>query len=397
MYHVYQFTLPALVWALVLWRAPSALAGPRASRVLWGFLVSGAAALTSRPTAVAGPVRALTGSPDLSVLLMHLFGLTACHFAVEYVIAVHGRRPARPAGARIRLALLAAAAAGLTLVFTVLMVHDPSGPPSRVTDAHFGDPAVRLFEGIFYVYMGSASVLAARLFWSNRHGVAAGVLRTGVRLLAAGFAVGAGYTGYRVVFLLRQDSRPDVAGPGVFDPVSEFLPVVMILLLAAGLALPPLGALARWAGHQRALWRLHPLWSDLVAAAPGVAFGPRVGRVRDLFTIGDRTLDVAHRAFEIRDAALVLRDRVAAGCPAHADPRPSAAHPDPARAEAAWLAAVLSPSPDDCRCAAGAPGAWTARTPAEETAWLLRVAAAYRPRGGEVRKGPALCGAGPAG
>lgn len=396
MYHVYQFTLPALVWALVLWRAPSVLAGPRASRVLWCFLLSGAAALTTRPTAIARLIHALTGSPDLSVLLMHLFGLVACHFAVDYVIEVHGRRPSRPAGARIRLALLAAAAAGLTLVFTVLMVHDPSGPPSRVTDAHLGDPAVRLFEGIFYLYMGSASVLAARLFWSNRHAVAAGVLRAGVLLLAAGFAVGAGYTGYRVVFLLRQDSRPDVAGPGVFDPVSEILPVVMILLLAAGLALPPLGALARYASHQRALWRLHPLWSDLVAAAPGVAFGSQVDRVRDLFTVGDRTLDLAHRAFEIRDAALVLRDRAPARCPAHAAPRPPTAHADPAHAEAAWLTAALSPSPDDCRCAAGAPGAWTARTPAEETAWLLRVAAAYHPRVPGARTGPALSGAEPA-
>lgn len=53
-----------------------------------------------------------------------------------------------------------------------------------------------------------------------------------------------------------------------------------------------------------------------------------------------------------------------------------------ARAEAEWLFSVLHEEPDACRAAA--PPLADSRTPAEEVAWLLKVAAAYGqlPRGG---------------
>ncbi|WP_329572720.1 hypothetical protein [Kitasatospora sp. NBC_01266] len=52
MYTIYQFTLPALLWTLVIWRAPAALSGSRPSRLLWGFLTAMAVSLTTRPSAV---------------------------------------------------------------------------------------------------------------------------------------------------------------------------------------------------------------------------------------------------------------------------------------------------------------------------------------------------------
>ncbi|WP_416237651.1 DUF6545 domain-containing protein [Streptomyces sp. NBC_00162] len=95
-------------------------------------------------------------------------------------------------------------------------------------------------------------------------------------------------------------------------------------------------------------------------AATARVFGPRVGRARDLFVLGDRTLDVAHRAFEIRDACLVLRDRSVATRPegpgADSDAPLEGGEPD-ARAEAVWLFAALHgnagsghpPSPVACQ------------------------------------------------
>ncbi|MFJ5552385.1 MAB_1171c family putative transporter [Streptomyces sp. NPDC093225] len=403
MYHVYVFTLPALLWLLVLWRAPSACNGSRPSRLLWGFLVSIAVALTTRPPAVEHLVRAATGSPDLSVLLKHLAGLASNYFILEYVITVHGRGPRRPWTARLRIAAAAAAALALTVVFVFFFQHDPDGPPSRVTDAHLGDWSVRLYEGIVYAYLGTSGALAARLFWSNRRSVPRGVLRSGVVCLAGGCALTVGYTAYRVFFLAEQHSRPGTPGPGTVDPVSETLPVVILLLLAVGLVLPPLRGLARYGRDQYALWRLHPLWADLLHAVPEVAFGPRVGRTRDLFILGDRTLDVAHRAFEIRDACLVLRERSAYGGPGGgtgvhgagagtvaavartvtADARTGLAEEPHARAEAAWLHAVLHGEGDGYREGGAAPLPWNARTPREEIGWLLKVAEAYGrvPRG----------------
>lgn len=53
-----------------------------------------------------------------------------------------------------------------------------------------------------------------------------------------------------------------------------------------------------------------------------------------------------------------------------------------ARAEAEWLFSVLHGEPDACQAPAPPPA--HSRTPAEEVAWLLKVASAYGqlPRGG---------------
>ncbi|WP_405447253.1 MAB_1171c family putative transporter [Streptomyces erythrochromogenes] len=395
MYSIYHFTLPALMWAMVLWRAPSALGGTRASRFLWGFLAAVAVALTTRPPEVDQVIRTLTGSPDLSVLVKHLAVLASNYSVLEYVITVHGRGPQRARAAWLRLVAVVAAALALTVLFVFFFEHDPSAPPTRVTDAHLGDPAVRLYETIVYVYLGIATALSAKLFWSNRRSVPAGLLRAGVVCLAGGGATGFLYTLYRVVFLARQESRPELPGRGTPDAISEILPVISLLLVVVGVGLPPLRTLVRYVGDQYALWRLHPLWSDLLHAVPSVAFGPRMGRTRDLFVAGDRTLDVAHRAFEIRDACLVLRDRSEAsgeGRPAQAAGGAAVADGVPtARAEAEWLLSVLREEPDARRAAA--PPLADSRTPAEEVAWLLKVAAAYGqlPRGGaaETEQRPA--------
>ncbi|MEV7521414.1 MAB_1171c family putative transporter [Streptomyces sp. NPDC091371] len=378
MYAVYEFTLPALMWALVIWRAPSAFSGAHPSRLLWGLLIAMAVTLTTRVPAVEHLIRITTGSPDLSVLVKHLVGLAANWFMLEYVITVHGRKPRRAARERLRIVLAVTAGLALTVLFVFFFEHDPDGPASRVTDAHLGDPAVRLYEGIVYAYLGTSTALSAKLFWSNRRSMPQGLLRAGVVCLAGGCALGFVYTAYRVVFLARQQSRPQDPGPGTFDPVSETLPVVALLLLVAGLVLPPMRTLARYLHDQYALWRLHPLWSDLLQAVPAVAFGPRVGRTRDLFILGDRTLDVAHRAFEIRDACLVLRDRFAAthpDGPVADSGAPLGGEVSDAGAEAAWLFAALHEDSDAGHTVIPLPS--DARTPGEEIAWLLKVAAAY--------------------
>ncbi|MFH8642493.1 MAB_1171c family putative transporter [Streptomyces goshikiensis] len=383
MFTLYQFTLPALVWAMVLWRARSAWVS-RPAACLWGFLVTAAVALTTRPTHVEQAVRTLTGLPDLSILLKHLTGVAAAYFLLEYVFAIHGRSSAnQPGPRRLRVLFALTGAAALTLIFVFWFQHDPDAPASRVTDAHLGDTSVRAYEGVFYLYLGSATVMSARLFWTNRRGVPAGLLRVGVVLMAAGSAVGAVYIVYRVVFLAQQHSLPQSAGSGRFDLLSELLPVIGILLLLTGMTLPPLQTVVRYVKDQRALWLMYPMWSDLVTAVPTVAFGTAVSRTRDLFTIGDRTLDVAHRAFEIRDVSLALRDRTTATATASTEAPEPALPPgqrDPALAEAVWLyRACRAGDEGGHRLPAPTPPARSGGgTPAEEIVWLLKVAAHYR-------------------
>ncbi|MER7828272.1 MAB_1171c family putative transporter [Streptomyces sp. NPDC096097] len=378
MYTIYQFTLPAMLWAVVIWRAPSAFNGSRPSRYLWGFLTAITVAVTTRAPAVEDLILVATGSPDLSILIKHVAGLASNYFVMEYVITVHGRGPRRAAALRLRIVAVLTAALALTVVFVFFFKHDPTAPAREVTDAHLGDPAVRLYEGIVYVYLGTATLLSAKLFWSNRRSVPRGLLRAGVVCLAAGSALGFVYTFYRVLFFARLGSQAQAVKPGSIDEhISEILPAITLLVLLAGLALPPLRTLVRYLHDQYALWRLHPLWSDLLVAAPTVVFGPRVGRTRDLFVLGDRTLDVAHRAFEIRDACLVLRDRSAEPGPEGAEPaceEPLGGEEPDARAEAAWLFAALHGNFDAGR----PPLPSRARSPREEVAWLLKVAAAYR-------------------
>ncbi|MFE3996109.1 DUF6545 domain-containing protein [Streptomyces goshikiensis] len=118
------------------------------------------------------------------------------------------------------------------------------------------------------------------------------------------------------------------------------------------------------------------------AAARGTDSGVRVraSGARDPFILGDRTLDVAHRAFEIRDACLVLRGRSSADRPEEPADGPDAPHEaddgSAVRAEAAWLFAVLHEDDTDSRHTVTPPPS-AARTPSEEIDWLLKVAAVY--------------------
>ncbi|MCG6500001.1 MAB_1171c family putative transporter [Kitasatospora sp. A2-31] len=382
----------ALLWAATLWRAPSVFRSPStpASRALWATLATMALALSTRLPAIARFMGAATGVPEISVLARNLLGLATAVFLLDYVHAVHGRPGQLLGSARLRHRLAFAAGLALTVLFVGFFNHDAINADH--IDAYCGDPAVRLYLAVHYLFLGTATALAAHLFWTNRLSVPRGLLRAGVRLLAAGCAVGFGHTVYRVVVLTRHGNAPPDPVTGrpvpVDDAVAELLPAVGALLLVLGISMPALRIALRYVYDQSAMWRLHPLWSDLVRAVPHVVFGTSRGRVRELFAYGDRSLDLAHRAFEIRDAALALRDTVPAPTPPATPPHPAGptgcATPDEgaaAAAEAQWLRAALHHQAHGQPPAGGMPlepDHPGCLTPREEIAWLLKVASAYR-------------------
>ncbi|WP_328954739.1 MAB_1171c family putative transporter [Kitasatospora purpeofusca] len=384
---LFSVLMPALLWLVTLWRAPQALRSP-ASRALWATAATMAVSLSTRPPAVARFMEDVSGVPEISVLVKHVLGIASATFLLDYVHAIHGRPGQAVPSARRRHGLAVLAALTLTVLFVFFLKHDSTAAPDSI-DAYYGEPAVRIYLAVDYLFLGVATALAAHLFWSNRLNVPPGLLRTGVRLLAAGSATGFLYTVYRVVFVSRQGNAPVDPATGRPVPVTDFLcellPAVAVVLMVAGVTMPPLQVALRHLRDRSAMWRLHPLWADLVGAVPHVVFGTPHGRFRELLTYGDRSLDLAHRAFEIRDAALALRDELPEA-PA-ARPGPDLPGPDllvdaaPARGEALWLRAALHHrthgSPPTCGMPPRPdhPGGCT---PHEEIARLLEVAAAYR-------------------
>ncbi|MEU9078203.1 MAB_1171c family putative transporter [Kitasatospora sp. NPDC048538] len=401
---LFTWLMPTLAWSVVLWRTPSAFT-TRANRSIWAGFAAIAAGLSVRPAAVERALAELSGVRDITLLVKHLAGVVAGYFMLEYVQAVRGR-PQRPGAARARMLFTGAAAVALTLLFLLALPHDHDG--AFGIDAHYGDPGVELYLGVFDTVFAVAAAQAAVLFWSNRASVPPGAMRAGVTCLAAASATGLVYTVYRVYFVLSSgdSTRLDADGKPVplTDTVSELLPALMIVLFVLGVTIPPTRSLAGYLRDQYALWRLHPLWADVTTAVPQVVLGTPGSRLRGLLTPGDRSVELAHRAFALRDAALVLREdspvtggspatgtaggagggpavdtRAAAGADVHLD-----AGEGLARVEARWLRTAVrhrarglaAPAPPAVLDATAG-----GRSLPEEIAWVLAVADAYRELG----------------
>ncbi|MFJ7277081.1 MAB_1171c family putative transporter [Kitasatospora sp. NPDC098663] len=390
---LFTWLMPVLAWGVVLWRAPSAFAG-RVNRSLWGSFTAIAAGVSVRPAAVETALADLTGIRDVTLLVKHLTGLAAAYFLLEYVQAVRGG-PRRAGAARARLLFTGAAAVALTLLFVFALPHDYDG--AFGIDAHYGDPGVELYLSVFNTAFAVAALRAAVLFWSNRASVSPGPLRVGVTCMAMASATGVLYTLYRVYFVLSHGDATQLDAGGkpvpLTDPVCELLPAVMIVLFVLGVSIPPARVLVGYLRDQYALWRLHPLWADVTAAVPQVVLGTSSGRLRDLLTFGDRSVDLAHRVFAIRDAALVLReDSQAPGGTVAVDTGIDAgivtgidAGEHLASVEARWLRTAVRHRARNL--AAPAPPAALdvtagGRSSREEIAWMLAVADAYRGPGG---------------
>ncbi|MFE5810492.1 MAB_1171c family putative transporter [Streptomyces sp. NPDC056491] len=378
---LFEWLMPLLAWSVVIWRTPSAF-GSRANRALWATFVSGAVGLTTRPPWIAHALETVTGIGDVTLLIKHLAIVMAAYFLLDYVHAIQ-ERPQHKRASRLKLVFAIAAMTTLTALFVFWLPHDYSG--AYGLDAHYGHPGVQVYLAVIYTVYGVASAQAALLFWTNRRNVPPGPLRAGVTCLAAATANGLLYTVYRIYFVLREGDSTTLDADGkpvpLTDPVSELLPAVSVVLLVLGVSIPPTRTLLHYFRDQYALWRLHPLWADLVTAVPHVVLGTPTSRLRDLFTPGDRTIDVAHRAFAIRDAALALRDDTPTAVPASPAPD-GGAEEDPAGTEARWLRLAVQqrarglPAPSLPATLDRSVGG---RTPREEIAWLLKVAAAYRP------------------
>ncbi|GDY33087.1 MAB_1171c family putative transporter [Gandjariella thermophila] len=281
----------AAMWVVIFLRLPGALRS-RQQRMLL-FAVIG---LAGSITVYLDPVTALINRNLVFAqscgLFMNAWGVFSAALILDFVLAATAdRRPWTVYG------LMAATIAALvTLNFTV-------APHSGCVTSRFVpwySPFWWLLIAAHLVAVIPCAVLCGRYAYRAREDRP---LRAGLALLAAGFTSSAAFWTVVLGFLL---ARP--AWLGALFPLNIG---VTAWLTTAGASLPLVLEARRWTGNMAALWRLWPLWRDLVRTVPHVALSPPGVRVRDLFG-GPRTtyLRLYRRVIEIRDAILILADHV---------------------------------------------------------------------------------------
>ncbi|MCQ4043232.1 MAB_1171c family putative transporter [Streptantibioticus rubrisoli] len=291
-----KHTVLALLWAVTLWRLPAAARVPR-QRALWTAFASIAAACTLGDPGVVDSVDRLAGVHNLSTLGKNLLGIVGSAAILDFVVAI-----ARPRSLpRARRALTALATVSMTAM-TVLFALTPR--PLEVSDfyqANVGSLSGTAYCMVFTGCLGIAMTVATWLFWGYSRHAGAAWLRTGLRLLGAGTALGACYSLLRTVLMLLGFLRPHIIGTTA-TTVADAVENAAISLIVVGSSLPAVGVLWRSVRDWRALRRIQPLWAELTSAVPDIVLDARshlTPRVR------------LHRTvIEIRDAVLVLSSYV---------------------------------------------------------------------------------------
>ncbi|MFD7829375.1 DUF6545 domain-containing protein [Streptomyces sp. MJM8645] len=349
---LYHF-IPAALVVIALWRLPAAIRSGRAARSL--CITIGTLGLALGTGAIKMQLHhAVTGS---SVLAKHLLGIASIAFLLDYLYAVHGRGPR--GRARPNLPLAAVAAATMTLLFFFALPRDPVPDPNFLLDIHQGEPPVVIYQAIFYAYLGTAMALGAKTFASARRAIPRGIVRAGVTFLTVGCALGALYVAERLPYTVLGTG---LAHNPMLDALFDGTVATSILLIIIGLILPPVRGLVRYVRDQHTMWVLHPLWSAVVTEFPNLNLGERRSRLRELFVWGDRTIDVAHNAFAIRDAFLNLGIGAAS---------------QDATTDAIMARAALRRHTVDVQISGRSPISQALRAPSSDIRWAKNVARAY--------------------
>jgi Family of unknown function (DUF6545) len=388
-------TPPIMLWAAVLGRLPALRRRPNdpVLRAYWLAMLSLAAAVTVLIPPVQLAVDRTVGVTDLALLLRHILALGCACAAQAFLLYSSYPQAAADPKVRRQVWALVATLTAMAALFTVGQAHH------EVFDlqGHHDGPVrpVLLYWLLFLGYLGLALVNATRLLWRWAGLTDQVLLRGGLRLVAAGAAVGLGYVGYHLAYLAAdQLGWPPRHLLGDQQLIVQGLTLASNLLLVVGLTMPAWGPrvglprLLRWAGRYRAHRRLYPLWRDLCQAVPDRALMPPQPRWRDALTMRSIGFALHRRVIEIRDTRLVLRLYLDPGVAVTASTLGRRAGLDgedlQAAVEAASLAAAIDAKAHG-RPAQGEPSASAdpgdTDLPADlesESGWWVNVADAYR-------------------
>ncbi|MFJ4912918.1 MAB_1171c family putative transporter [Streptomyces sp. NPDC088726] len=372
------------LWAAVVLRAPWALRRPDA-RGLWLAVATGAAATTLNSTAVLDFCRTTTGSPCGIGLVKNLIGVVSAIAVLHFVAATTSRQ-----GLTVEWRLRA----GLTLVTLVLVgliaARDGAGT-AATKDASLSVTVYGLT--IIGIHL-TANYYCFIVCWRYGKKAGPGLLGTGLRLFAVGTAMAEVYWLGRLVHLATPTETS--------SPYLSLFLGLHGLFRATALLMPAFATTRRVLADVVLVWRLWPLWHNLVAAVPNVALGKPRSRLLELLW-PQMPLDVLvyRKVIETRDAILVLLHHVPVEVAASALLGVAPVHCEAGgEPDAEALAAAIRQARhakltglSHTHSCAGMFGMDDAG-PREEAAFLVEVAAAYRRDAGAQR---AVSAEGPAG
>ena len=297
--------LAITAWFAAVYRRP----GARRAAGDWALpatLATLALGLTFKVPAVYSEVGKITGVPNLGQLIKDCSAVLSA-FGTQLVLLhlLHGPREA-VAQARRR-----AAAPVLTLmVMTLAFALADTGSTIEELHARLADTGLLEFRGAYLLFLAWAFADIARLCW--RFAALAGerALATGLRLIAAGGAVGLAYVASGTVQVLAAGQR-DLPLVQRVQHVSDGLIALATLLVILGSTLPALAARfgrTSSAGHDERSGlhsgqrqALEGLWLSLTQSLPEFVL-PEAAQVRP--SANER---LYRQVIEIEDSRLALR------------------------------------------------------------------------------------------
>lgn len=383
---------PVLLWAAVLGRLPAVRrrSTTPAARAWWLALLSLAAAVTVLIPPVQLAVDRTVGMGNLALLVGHSLALGCACGAQSFLL--YSNYPPAAAAPKVhrQVWVLLGTLTAMTALFTVGQAqHKSFDLLSRDVTAW----PVLCYWLLFLGVLGAAVVNAVRLIWRWAGLTDQELLRGGLRLLAAGAAVGIVYVGYDLVFLAAsQLGQPQWLGDQQL--ITQSLSVTSVLLMVVGFTIPRWGPrvglprLLRWARRYRAHRRLYPLWRDLCQVFPDVALVHPTTWWRDAVAVPDLDFALHRRVIELRDARLRLRPYLDAEIAQNAAELGRHAGLDGEQLHVVVVAASLVAAMGAKAGGQPAHPGWSAAAepggtdlPADlesESAWWMKVAAAYR-------------------
>ncbi|MEU7282064.1 MAB_1171c family putative transporter [Streptomyces sp. NPDC045431] len=278
-----------LLWAAVLLRARPAVRHPH-QRGLWLAVAFAAVAMTLHLQPVGAYVATLTESPRAVSLAKNQAGVVSAGAVLHFAAYATGGRPRTGTV----IATTAAVMAALLALAGLGAAHVPGhGPAFTLARA----PCAAYWLLLITVHV-VACALCVRVCWTYGRCGPNRSVNLGLTLFGWGTAL-AGIYWLAHYYLLTGGYRP-----------GTLLHVVLSLhavLRAAALLVPTVLQLRHAVGHARTVWRIWPLWRDLVDAVPHVALSATRSRLLALLQSQLSWRQVAYRkVIEIRDAILVL-------------------------------------------------------------------------------------------
>ncbi|MFJ4525992.1 MAB_1171c family putative transporter [Streptomyces sp. NPDC088810] len=283
------------LWFALVWRARSALRQPRL-RGLWLTVLAATTAITLFQPRIVGRLASAGIDVHSVSLVRNLIGVLSAGLVLLFVID-----PSRTPRLRRYVAVGMTAALVSLLVLDLLQVDQASAGTASAQRPASASSAYWL------ILIGShlaGDAVAVVVCWAYSLRTTERDLVWSLRLFAAGSVLALVFwSGY--LFHL-------------YDPAPPLLPYLSVImgvhgfLRAASLLVPTAGALARSAGALRTIWRLWPLWRDLVTAVPHVALArPRRTRLLEVLRPRHPLAMQAHRqTIETYDALLTLQQYV---------------------------------------------------------------------------------------